>query len=62
MSLVIDGEVFFTEEDIEKTGKKLADEASPLAERFRAVFVLRNIGGQASIEALIGGLYIFARS
>lgn len=34
----------------------LADESSPLADRFRAVFVLRNIGGEASINALIGGM------
>ncbi len=34
----------------------LASEESPLADRFRAVFVLRNIGGEASINALIGGM------
>jgi hypothetical protein len=75
MSLVVDGEVFFTEvsarsdrscddfsfalpcvqEDIAKTGAVLANESTPLAERFRAVFVLRNIGGEASIDALMGG-------
>jgi hypothetical protein len=74
MSLVVDGEVFFTEvsmrsdrccdglspvlpaqDDIAKTGAVLANESTPLAERFRAVFVLRNIGGSASIDALMGG-------
>ncbi len=43
------------QEDIAKTGTVLADENAPLADRFRAVFVLRNIGGEASIDALIGG-------
>ncbi len=43
------------QEDIAKTGAVLANESTPLAERFRAVFVLRNIGGEASIDALMGG-------
>jgi hypothetical protein len=47
--------VFLAQDDIAKTGAVLANESTPLAERFRAVFVLRNIGGSASIDALMGG-------
>jgi deoxyhypusine monooxygenase len=46
----------FSEEDIAKTAAVLANEETPLAERFRAVFTLRNIGGKSAIDALIGGM------
>lgn len=37
---------------IEGVGLVLADESRPLKERFRALFTLRNLGGQQSVEAI----------
>ena len=47
----------FSDEAIDKVGRTLADEGAPLAERFRAVFTLRNIpNSQRAIDALIAGM------
>ena len=46
----------FSLTDIEKASEVLANESSPLAERFRAVFTLRNIGTHSAIDGLIGGM------
>ena len=40
----------FDAETIANVGKILRDNTRPLAERFRALFTLRNIGGEAAIS------------
>ena len=46
----------FSDADIDRVGAALASEATPLAERFRAVFTLRNIDSRRAIDALLGGM------
>eukprot|EP01104_Vermistella_antarctica_P020958 TRINITY_DN9210_c0_g1_i1.p1 TRINITY_DN9210_c0_g1~~TRINITY_DN9210_c0_g1_i1.p1 ORF type:complete len:317 (+),score=67.60 TRINITY_DN9210_c0_g1_i1:319-1269(+) len=46
----------FTPENIEKVAEKLKDASVALAERFRALFTLKNIGGPLALEALIATL------
>lgn len=46
----------FSEADIDRVGATLANEGTPLAERFRAVFTLRNIESRRAIDALIAGM------
>lgn len=43
------------EEKIRGIGKVLNDEMRPLKERFRALFSLKNIGGQLAIESIEQG-------
>lgn len=42
----------FEEADIKHVGALLNDSSKPLKERFRALFTLKNIGGQVSIEEI----------
>ncbi|NXH21583.1 DOHH hydroxylase, partial [Bucco capensis] len=39
-----------TEEEVEAVGRTLVDTAQPLSARFRALFTLRNLGGQAAVN------------
>lgn len=41
-----------TETVIKNIGKVLNDSSRPMKERFRALFTLRNLGGQTSIECI----------
>lgn len=41
-----------TEEQIESIGNVLNNPTRPLKERFRALFTLRNIGGETSIKCI----------
>lgn len=43
------------EADVEKLRQALLDEAKPLFERYRAMFALRNLGGEAAVLALADG-------
>ena len=42
----------FTDEEVKKVGELLNDPNRPLAERFRALFTLKNLGGHAAIDAI----------
>lgn len=42
-------------ESVRKVGKILIDQNEPLASRFRALFTLRNLGGQAAIDCISAG-------
>ena len=42
----------FTEEVVLKVGAVLNDKSQPLSKRFRALFTLRNIGGEAAIKEI----------
>ena len=44
---------FFSVEDVEMVGKVLQNEKEVLAARFRAAFVLRNIGGPEVFLAIV---------
>ncbi|XP_019368821.1 PREDICTED: deoxyhypusine hydroxylase [Gavialis gangeticus] len=44
------------EEDIAKLRNTLLDESCPLFDRYRAMFALRNMGGEAAVLALADGL------
>lgn len=44
--------VKFNEETIQNIGKVLNDPKRPMKERFRALFTLRNIGGETSINCI----------
>lgn len=45
-----------SKEQIDQLGKMISDQKLPLAQRFRVVFTLRNIGGSHAIESLSKGL------
>ncbi len=40
------------QQDVKSVGSILNDRAKPLAERFRALFTLRNLGGPRAIESI----------
>uniref|UniRef100_A0A6J0TNR1 Deoxyhypusine hydroxylase n=1 Tax=Pogona vitticeps TaxID=103695 RepID=A0A6J0TNR1_9SAUR len=44
------------EVDVEKLRQTLLDESKPLFDRYRAMFALRNLGGEAAVLALADGL------
>lgn len=46
----------FSPEAVARVGQVLADEATPLAERFRAVFTLRNVATRQALDALMGAM------
>lgn len=43
---------------IPKLKEVVLNQNEPIAKRMRAVFTLRNFGGDASVEALVPGMYI----
>lgn len=49
------GEIQFTPETVRKVGSILNNESQNLAERFRALFTLRNVGGDVAIEEIAKG-------
>jgi hypothetical protein len=44
-----------TPEQIQKIGQLLRDKTQPIAKRHRAIFTLRNIGGEVAIQELVQG-------
>lgn len=58
-SLTSTKKVLVTPEVIDPIKAKLASPDTPLPERFRCVFTLKNLGGKLAIEALATGKYTF---
>ena len=54
-SLTSTTKVLVTPSIIDPIKQKLADPKTPLPERFRCVFTLKNLGGKLAIEALATG-------